>query len=110
MEHTDIDIANIEFGNKQLNQFLENEEAFRYLVLHSPPYLECFRDVYKTLEKLGELPPYYGNDKNENIIQAKEQAKEWCPNGSETKINAIARCVLVISHLAEKRLSVTTGK
>ena len=110
MEHTEQDINNINFGNRQLDNLLINEESTRNLIVNSTPLrwiISC--GVYNTLRKLGELLKWE-NTPEEIKAEYISEAMNWEGVFEKTdKTEQVARCVLVFATLSEKRLAKTTG-
>lgn len=105
MEHTEFDIKCIDFGNKALDLYLKNEKLFLDMINTSKPYRFCINSAYPVLVKLGELPEYWKAKNTELVQEARIQAQEWAtPLENEAKVDDIARIVLILNALAEKRL------
>ena len=111
MEHTEQDIRNIEFGNKALDFWLQDEKGFIEKINKSMPYRYCLKSVYQTLIKLGELPVYWKfKGENELIDNARRMAVAWWdPECEHSNVDEMTVCLLVVNTIAEKRLAVTTG-
>lgn len=109
MEHNSFDIANINFGNQQLDNFLLHEEVFKKAVCNSSALRWSMHMVYQTLQKLGELPEYYQAEKTEFMDEAKLESVNWDANASGEKLRGIVRTILVLNNLAAKRLQTTIG-
>lgn len=108
MEHTDVDISAINYGNRQLDNWLSHEKSFVRMIIHSEPMRVCMTNVFHTLVKFGELQPF---DKiNSSMFEdALQRSKEWDATSSGFKGVQLMKCILSLDKLAEKRLSVTIG-
>ena len=110
MEHTEQDIKCINFGYSVLDLFLKNEMLFIDMISNSEPYRYCIGTVYQTLTKIGELPIFWRVSNTGYVKEYELQAKEWCKEAEGNKLSQLTRCAMVLSHFAEKRLEVTSGK
>lgn len=110
MEHTEQDIRNIDFGNRQLDNWLINEDSTRNLIVNSKPLrwiISC--EVYNTLRKLGELLKWENTPEDVKAEYISE-AMNWEGVLQKTdKTEQVARCILVFARLSEKRLEKTSG-
>ena len=113
MEHSPIDILNVEFGNKALDLFLQDEKLFVKMLNESRPFRFCLHNAYTTIQKMGELPVWWRLKNGRLSEEAQEpyhRAIEWwdenCPNSNTTELT---QCALVLNHFAEKRLELTAG-
>jgi len=109
MEHTDYDIKNIDFANRQLDNWINDEDFFNRLLLMSKPLRWVLGSaVFATLHKLGEIVPL---EKLDPVVRKEYQdaAIALSPGGTNYELFQISRCLLVISTMAEKRLKKTSG-
>jgi len=112
MEHTEYIINAIAFGNYCLDQWLKNETEFVESMKKSEPLRFCMtQSVYLVLFRLGEVAAWWKGvyDGEESIKDAIKTVTELWPEGNEVQQNSLAKCFLVLSTMAEKRLSVTVG-
>ena len=109
MEHTEYDIKNIDFGNRQLDSWISDEDFFRKLLLLSKPLRWVLGSaVYCTLLKLEQIVPFSKLDQQtrEDYIA---EAERWAEGNECKDYPQIAKCLLVLSTLADKRLKITSG-
>lgn len=109
MEHTEQDIKNIDFGNRQLDNWLMDEDMFKKMLLFSNPLRWIIGSVvYGTLSKLGELVTWEKTDE-QSRGEYIQMAIGWEGGIDQKKTLQIAKSLMVLSTLAEKRLITTTG-
>lgn len=108
MEHTELDISAINYGNKCLDNWLSHEESFVGMITKSEPMRICLVSTFHTLVKLGELLPLEKTSK-ETFDDAVKLSKEWDNNSIGFKGTQLIKSIIAINRLAEKRLSVTVG-
>lgn len=108
IEHTELDISNINYGNFCLGQWLENESLFVNKLIHSETMRICLVNVYGTLVKLKELPKF---DKlnQDTFNETLKRSKDWDATSSGIKGVQLMKSILVLDKLAEKKLAVTAG-
>jgi hypothetical protein len=106
MEHSEWDIKSIDFGNKALDLFIKDINVFSNTISDSEPYRFCLREVYRTLQRLGEVPVWWRSQDSELVNEARLIAYEWI-NGLVTneKLSSITQAVIALNVLAEKRLA-----
>lgn len=103
METTDYDIQNINFANKYFDFWLKSEGSFKEYLLRSEPLMFCFMEIFKTMVKMGELSY---ND----VPDAIDEAMKWENTDDSFRIARIAKCILILGVIAQKRLRVTHGE
>jgi len=108
MEHTPLDIRNIDFGNRQLDFFLSDEKTFSKMISESLPYRTCWNAVYQTLLRIGVVERLLPG-KPELFAEAQNQAVLWCPEAGGEKLESLMRVAVALNHFAEKRLTLTAG-
>lgn len=103
IEHSELDISAIEYGNKILDHWLKSDSGTSNMIIDSAPIRFCLENVLKTLIKLGEVPKDY------DLSEYMGATEEWGGYKNENHQRQIAKCILVLSVLADKRLKVTSG-
>ena len=110
MDYTQYDINSIEWGDKWLTSYLKDPDGFVGSLKSSIPLRFCLSDIYSTLVRLGAAPGWKEQDESEMFLSAMNEAKKLWPEATENQNKSLAKCVFVLNHFAEKRLSTTTGE
>lgn len=108
---TDYDKKQIELANYWFDLWIRDENYFIDFLNNSEPLQYCFTwGVYPAMVRSGELPKWYGGPtEDKNILDAVEKAKQWSNETDSDKVKRIAKCIMILYTLAEKRLEVTAG-
>ena len=109
MDYTDYDIANIDLGDKWLSMYLVDPELFNMRLRESMPLRFCLCEIFRTLVRIGAAPTWDKQRETKLFVDALAEAKRLWHSSTSEQHEMMAKCIFVLNHFAEKRLSTTTG-